>query len=74
MQESEIVRHEHITVNGRFRVCFEKAPSANKIDGFKVEANGDDHDQVKLDAETLYNWAIKVVEANKPQVQIPEKK
>lgn len=61
---SEEVRH--ITVNGKYRVQFEKAASANKIDGFKVEANGDELNQVELDAQALYTWALGQSEKNNP--------
>ncbi len=57
----------HITVNGKYRVVFEKAASANRIDGFKVEANGDDLQATQIDANRLYDDAMRKVEANKPQ-------
>ncbi len=71
MENQEV---QHITVNGKYRVVFEKAASANKIDGFKVEANGDDIQQVMIDAHNLYDDAMRKVEANKPQAVVPEKK
>ncbi len=64
----------HIQVNGKYRVCFEKAASANKIDGFKVEANGDDLVTTQKEANTLYDDAIRKVEANKPVQPIVKEK
>ena len=57
---------EHVTVNGKYRIVFEKAASANKIDGFKIEVNGDDRELAMMEARALYTEAINVVEANKP--------
>ncbi len=62
----------HITVNGRYKVQFEKAASANKIDGFKCEVNGDDRQKTLDDAIGLYYDLTRTVEANKP-VQPPAK-
>ena len=56
----------HIQVNGRFRVVFERAASANKTDGFKVEANADLIATATEDAARLYAWALTLVETNKP--------
>lgn len=67
MPENQEVKH--ITVNGKYRVVFEKAASANKIDGFKIEANGDNIKDVMIEAQLLYADAIRTVEANKPIVQ-----
>ena len=64
--ENQEVRH--ITENGKYRVVFEKAASANKIDGFKVEANGDDITNTFADAKTLYEVALKMVDDHKPIV------
>mgnify|MGYP001558680117 CR=1 FL=1 len=46
-------------VNGKFRIVFERS-AVKGVDGFKVEANGDQLDLVKLDAETLYQYAQKI--------------
>ncbi len=56
----------NIQVNGKYRIVFEKAASANKIDGFKVEVNGDNLDQVEIDAEKLYDYALSQVDKKKP--------
>ena len=56
----------HQTINGKYRIVFEKAASANKIDGFKVEVNGDYLDDTKSEAFELYTWAINKVEMAKP--------
>ncbi len=64
--EYPTIRQETIQINGKFRIVFEKAASANKIDGFKVEVNGDNLDQAKIDAEKLYEYALSQVEKNKP--------
>jgi hypothetical protein len=42
----------HTVENGKYKVQFEKAASANKIDGFKVEVNADSFDEAKREAET----------------------
>lgn len=57
---------EHQTINGKYRVVFEKAASANKIDGFKIEVNGDSLADVCYESRTLYSWAISEVELRKP--------
>lgn len=59
-------RVENITLNSRYRVCFEQAASANKIDGFKIESNGDDLEVTISKATLLYLAAKDIVEANKP--------
>ena len=46
----------HTTVNGKYRVVFERS-AVKGIDGFKVEANGDDYAQTMNDAQSLYNEA-----------------
>ena len=52
---------KHYNVNQRYRVTVERAASSTKqIDGFKVEANGDDLDTTKFDAADLYDYAIKI--------------
>jgi len=56
----------HIQVNGRFRVVFERAASANKTDGFKVEANGDNILEIESQAYDIYQWALSVVKASLP--------
>ncbi len=63
----------HQTINGKYRVLFEKAASANKVDGFKVEVNGDSMADVTREAMYLYDWATRTVEATKP-IPAPEPK
>ena len=48
----------HQTINGKYRVVFERS-AVKGIDGFKVEANGDDIEAVKKDANDLYAYALK---------------
>ena len=48
---------KHINVNQRYRIMIERAASTKGIDGFKVEANGDDKKAVKKDAQDLYQYA-----------------
>jgi len=48
---------KHITLNGKYRIVFEQAASTKGTLGFKVEANGDDLNQVELDAQVLLSWA-----------------
>jgi hypothetical protein len=48
---------KNITVNGTYRIVFERAASANKTDGFKVEVNGDDLYETKKQASEIYYWA-----------------
>tara|TARA_Y100000310_G_scaffold204700_1_gene204931 strand:- start:4142 stop:4351 length:210 start_codon:yes stop_codon:yes gene_type:complete len=49
----------HYQVNQRYRIVIERVGSSTKqIDGFKVEANGDDLDRVEEDAGILYNRAM----------------
>ena len=64
----------NITLNGKYRVVFEKAASANKIDGFKVEANGDVLEEAFADAQKLYFNALVEVEKNKPVIPVPPTK
>ena len=57
----------HYQVNGKYRIVFERS-AVKGIDGFKVEANGDDKEQTHADALILYQYAkeaIKVGGENK---------
>ena len=47
-----------IQVNGKYRIVFERS-AVKGVDGFKVEANSDDIEAVKKDANDLYNYAQK---------------
>lgn len=47
----------HVNVNQRYRIVIERAASTKGVDGFKVEANGDDMIQVEADIEKLYAHA-----------------
>ena len=51
----------HIAQNQRYRLVIERS-AVRGIDGFKVEANGDDIDAVEKDANTLYQFALKNTE------------
>ncbi len=55
--ENPKVEQYHYQVNGRYRIMIERAASTKGVDGFKVEANGDDIGQVQADANTLYSMA-----------------
>jgi len=46
----------HQTINGKYRVVFERS-AVKGIDGFKVEANGDDMQNVFNDSLALYEFA-----------------
>lgn len=45
----------HITVNGKYRIKIEKAAGVKTGDGFCVEANSDNIEEVQREAQTLYN-------------------
>ena len=53
----EIQEVKHYQINGRYRIVIERAASTKGIDGFKVEANGDDIHAVTIDAELLFEQA-----------------
>ena len=52
MAEETTIYH----VNGKYRVVFERS-AVKGVDGFKVEANGDDIETVRKDANDLYKYA-----------------
>ncbi len=62
--ENQVVTH--ITQNGRYRIVIERAATKG-IDGFKIEANGDEIDSVKTDIENLYIYAQNI--AKKEEVK-----
>ena len=47
---------KHYQINGKYRIVFERS-AVKGVDGFKVEANGDDYAQTMLDAQSLYTEA-----------------
>ena len=47
----------HIQVGTKYRIVIERAASTKGVDGFKVEANGDDIQQVETDITRLYDSA-----------------
>lgn len=47
----------HQSINGKYRVVFERS-AVKGVDGFKVEANGDEINNVLADAEGLYKQVI----------------
>ena len=55
---------KHIQVNQRYRIVIERAASTKGVDGFKVEANGDDSAEVLADAHILYKQAIGMTATN----------
>jgi hypothetical protein len=62
MEQSEV---KHITVNGKYRICIEKAAGVKTGDGFKVEANSDNIDECQNDAMAMYN-AMKAFTSMQP--------
>ena len=54
METSEV---QHYQVNGKYRIVIERAASTKGVDGFKVEANGDDMLVVETDVALLYDKA-----------------
>jgi len=67
VEESKVI---HETINGKYRVVFEKVGSANKIDGFKVEANGDVLETTFEEANKLYANALIEVEKTRPAITV----
>ena len=53
MEETKVIH-----INSRYRVVFERS-AVKGVDGFKVEANGDDYPQTMLDAQSLYDEAVR---------------
>ena len=51
----------HKTINGKYRMVIERS-AVKGIDGFKVEANGDDKAELKKDASELYEDAKELTE------------
>ena len=47
----------HIFVNQRYRLVVERAASTKGVDGFKIEVNGDDFDDVQNQIQALYAYA-----------------
>lgn len=52
MEETKIYQ-----IGQKYRIVFEQAASTKGVIGFKVEANGDDFNQVGEQAEALLEWA-----------------
>lgn len=50
----------NVNLNSRYRMTFERAASANKVVGYKVEANGDVLADVVLDARKLQTHAEEI--------------
>ena len=53
----------------KYSVRYERAASAGKIDGFKVEAQGDNLEEVDTEAQLQYLRSIEVVQANYPAIK-----
>jgi hypothetical protein len=47
---------KHYQINGKYRIQYERSAVKGQ-DGFKVEANGDDFNEVLNDADKLYQVA-----------------
>ena len=58
--EEQIVIHK----DSKYRMVIERAASTKGIDGFKVEANGDDIPGVQQDITTLYAFAKQLTPSN----------
>ncbi len=63
----------HITQNGRYRMVIERAASTKRVDGFKVEANGDTMQDVMNDAQQLYEAAEAMTFVEKAIPEMKEK-
>ena len=53
----EIQETKVYQVGQKYRICFEQAASTKGVIGFKCEANGDQIDLVRIEAETMLKWA-----------------
>ena len=51
----------HIQVGTKYRIVIERAASTKGVDGFKVEANGDDMLEVETDITRLYDSAQAII-------------
>jgi len=49
---------EHRNIGQKYRIVIERAASTKGIDGFKVEANGDDITEIENEIDTLYRHII----------------
>ena len=59
----ELVNYQ--TINGKYRIVIERAASTKGVDGFKVEANGDDMASLEADANRLYLTAQELTAVKK---------
>ena len=50
-------RTEIYHMEQKYRVVFEQAASTKGVIGFKCEVNGDDLNEVKIEAEGMLEWA-----------------
>jgi len=66
MENQEVT---HITQNGKYRIVIERAASTKGIDGFKVEANGDDMSNLEMDIRLLYGKAKDLTTSVVPEVK-----
>jgi len=66
----------HYQINQRYKVQFERS-AVKGVDGFKVEANGDDMDGTMADAVKLYGKAIRastpILSTTSDTIEIKEK-
>ena len=66
MENQEV---KHITLNGKYKMVIERAASTKGIDGFKVEANGDDLSNLEVDIRLLYGKAKDLTATAIPEVK-----
>ena len=59
----------HTIENGKYKIVFERAASTKGVDGFKIEANGDDMEALKEEAKSLYGYARQVTDETKTTTQ-----
>ena len=58
----------HIVQNGKYKVVLERS-AVKGVDGFKVEANGDDLHSIEVEAQKLYDYAVVLT---RPEAKIGE--
>ena len=50
----------HINIGQKYRIVVERA-AVKGVDGFKVEANGDDKQEVESDIQSLYTYIQSII-------------
>lgn len=66
MEIKELVIHS--TENGKYKIQLERS-AVKGVDGFKVEANADNIEECKIDAQKLYDYACTIT---KPEPKLVE--